>query len=564
MRYTLPMTQEDAFRVLTLGKNVFLTGAAGSGKTYVLNRYIAWLREHGIDPAVTASTGIAATHLGGMTIHSWSGIGVRESLTAYDIDALTQNERLVKRFRNTSVLILDEVSMLSAQVLAMVDASLRAGRGRPEPFGGIQVVLCGDFFQLPPVGRGAVRPLFAWQSASWDELDLQVCYLEESHRQDDAELLALLNGIRAGHVPSEARVALEARIGLLADERIPRLYTHNADVDVLNAERLAKLDGPTKRYDMMTSGPAKLVEALVRGLLVPETLYLKVGATVMFVKNDPQEAYVNGTLGVVTGFTDSAPTVRTHDGRIISAEPASWRVMEGDKVRAEVTQVPLRLAWAVTVHKSQGLSLDAAHIDLTRCFVEGQGYVALSRVRRMDGIYLAGLSPAAYDRHAEVALADERFRAQSEKTVARLRSTPRARLSELQAAFMERSGGSARRRKGPKKKGAAKKPHNKGSTLDATLALIRDREPLPAIADMRGLAQSTIRKHIEDLHAAGKLTTGDITHLLRSEGLSAQDEKTIARAFKKSGDRKLAPVYEALEGAYSYDVLALARLRLGL
>src|ERR1700722_8442437 len=145
------MTQAEALSILKTGANVFLTGEPGSGKTHTVNEFVAWLREHGIEPAVTASTGIAATHIGGFTIHSWSGIGIRSDITQRDIVRIGGNKRLATRIKKAHTLIIDEVSMLSAQTLAAAEAACRGVRGGIEPFGGLQVVLVGDFFQLPPV-----------------------------------------------------------------------------------------------------------------------------------------------------------------------------------------------------------------------------------------------------------------------------------------------------------------------------------------------------------------------------------------------------------------------------
>ena len=148
------MTQDDACDILTMGHNVFLTGAAGTGETLLVNRFVRYAREHAIALAITASTGIAATHIGGMTIHSWSGMGIRDSLTDDDIDTIISREYIAKRFAKTQILIIDEISMLSGGFLDSLDRLLQSGRFSPEPFGGIQVVLVGDFFQLPPVSRG--------------------------------------------------------------------------------------------------------------------------------------------------------------------------------------------------------------------------------------------------------------------------------------------------------------------------------------------------------------------------------------------------------------------------
>ncbi|MBP9759809.1 MAG: AAA family ATPase [Candidatus Pacebacteria bacterium] len=550
------MTQDEAFRVLTMGKNVFLTGAAGSGKTYLLNRYIRWLRERGIEPAVTASTGIAATHIGGQTIHSWSGIGIKEYLGPYELDYIEQNERLVRRFRSTQVLIIDEVSMLSANTLTLVDTAIRAGMQSQIPFGGMQVVLCGDFFQLPPVVRGGAETRFAFQGEAWHALNLHMCYLGGQFRQDDEMLLALLNSIRVGNVSSTLRSMLEERVGVVAPENVPHLYTHNVDVDRLNNERLAILSGYPHNFEMRTKGSKKNLEILRRGILVPEVLQLKEGAVVMFIKNHPQGRYVNGTLGTITGFTNTGdPVVTTYDGRTVDAEPESWKMEDGDKVKAEVIQIPLRLAWAVTVHKSQGLTLDAARIDLTKTFVHGQGYVALSRVRSLAGLYLEGVNDMSYSRHPSVAEADEHFRVFSEQIVRRLEKTNPARTDELARSFVARCGGHEPDPKNPR---PAKK--KKESTYDKTLVLTREHRPLLEIAELRGLTTETIIAHLEELLGAGTLTREDIGYLMPAVEDYEDVLDEICNAFTASEGWNLSPVRTALDNKYSYDDLRFARL----
>ena len=186
------MTQGDALTILKTGANVFLTGEPGSGKTHTVNDYIAWLRSLGIQPAVTAATGIAATHVGGMTLHSWSGIGISERLSRADIDRIASKEHVARRINKAKILIIEEVSMLSAATLEAVDAVCKEVRRRDEPFGGLQVVLVGDFFQLPPVAKGGREVAFAYESPVWRALNPIVCYLQEQYRQDDADFLAIL------------------------------------------------------------------------------------------------------------------------------------------------------------------------------------------------------------------------------------------------------------------------------------------------------------------------------------------------------------------------------------
>ena len=400
------MTQDEALALLKTGASIFLTGQPGSGKTHTVNRYIDALKRQGVEYAYTASTGIAATHGHGVTIHAWSGIGVREALSRRDLDTLAANRRLATRVEKTSVLIIDEISMLPARSLTLVDEVCRHVRGSAAPFGGMQVVLVGDFFQLPPVVRrsdsAGMLPLgddayasgFAHASPAWRDLAPTICYLSEQHRQSDAPFLDVLAAIRANACAPVHRERLAAR--RIERDRLPAgctlLFTHNAAVDEINSRALAKLGGKTQSFAMTAKGPDPFVQALKRGCLSPEALELKEGAVVMFTKNDPAGRYVNGTLGVVEGFDpdEGNPIVRTRRGARIVAEPAKWKIDEGGKERASITQVPLRLAWAMTVHKSQGMSLDAAVIDLARAFEYGQGYVALSRLRTLAGLHLLG------------------------------------------------------------------------------------------------------------------------------------------------------------------------------
>lgn len=551
------MTQDDAFQVLTIGKNVFLTGPAGSGKTFVLNRYIRWLRSCGIEPAVTASTGIAATHLGGLTIHSWSGIGIKEYLSEYDKDRIAQTERLVKRFRDTRVLIIDEVSMLSVRTLELVDQAIQAGLQSHEPFGGMQVVLCGDFFQLPPVVRGNERVTFAFEGRTWRALDLQMCYLEEQHRQDDASLESILNAIRNGTVRDTHVALVESRRVSHIPESIPHLYTHNSDVDAENNARLAKLTGKSQRYDMNSKGSHKYVEVIKKGVLAPETLVVKVGAVVMFVKNDPSGQYVNGTLGTVTSFTEREVHVKTHDGRRITAEFDSWKMMDGDSVRAEVVQIPLRLAWAVTVHKSQGLTLDAAHIDLSKTFVPGQGYVALSRLRALAGLYLSGLSDLAFARHDVVAEHDERFQAGSARVVHRLRTTPSERLILLRDEFIARIGGHAPSAAVPQVQQSHEK---KKSTYVLTKELIKKGYTVEKIAAERQITHGTVISHVERLLAQRTLTQRDIARWKPRSGALKKSYKEIMQAFASSDERTLTSVRQKLKYRFTFDELRFMRL----
>lgn len=384
------------------GVSVFLTGAPGAGKTYVLNQFITLARAQGKNVAVTASTGIAATHIGGTTIHSWSGLGIKDALTQWDLEKLSASAKYVKRYNATDVLVIDEVSMLHGARLDMVNLVAKTLRQNPAPFGGMQVILVGDLFQLPPISRGREEVDFVHLSSSWQELAPTVCYLTEQHRVSAGDtLLDLLVAMRRGDVNELHEIALQERLAaaIPSDGTITKLYTHNADVDTINQTHLAALGGDIHRYAMQSSGPAAKREQLIKSVLAPEILELKRGAEVMFVANNFAEGYVNGTRGTVIDFVGETPVVVTASGREIKVERTTWSMEEDGRAVAEVAQLPLRLAWAITIHKSQGMSLDAAEIDLSRSFTPGMGYVALSRVRTMDGIYLRGINRMALAMH---------------------------------------------------------------------------------------------------------------------------------------------------------------------
>ncbi len=411
------MRQLQALQLMMDGRSVFLTGAPGAGKTYVLNDFIQLAKRRGENVAVTASTGIAATHIGGSTIHSWSGLGILDVLSDYDLERISSKPPLVKRYNATDVLVIDEISMLHGQRLDMVNTLAKRLRQNPAPFGGMQVILVGDLFQLPPINRGSDMADFAHLSQAWAELDPVVCYLTEQHRVRAGDtLLDLLGAMRRGDINEMHETALRERLQTQPETgvTVTRLYSHNADVDSINQKHLDSIEAEQKMYTMFSTGSKQKREQLMKSVLAPEQLVLKKGAEVMFVANNPAKNFVNGTRGTVYDFIGSTPMVITTDGREIHVEPHSWKLEEDGRVKAEVSQLPLRLAWAITIHKSQGMSLDAAEIDLSRSFTPGMGYVALSRVRSMDGIYLTGVNQMALTLHPLIFEYDRELRELSE------------------------------------------------------------------------------------------------------------------------------------------------------
>lgn len=393
------MDQQLALAVMLSGESVFLTGPAGSGKTYILNQFIRLAKKQGKYVSVTATTGLAATHLGGTTIHSWSGIGIHDSLPQGFLDRFPKGRREI--IKKTDVLVIDEISMLHDYRLDMIDEICRLVREKPlEPFGGIQVVMSGDFFQLPPINhRDSRAGGFVVNSSAWSELDPTVCYLEEQYRQDDEALLGVLSAIRKGTLTQDHIDTLTARSEVHPDELedLTELYTVNVDVDKLNEAKLAQIDDDELSYERVEVGPKGHLEVLDRSVLAPKVLRLKRGALVMAVKNSSDRKYVNGSIGTVVDFeTDTEyPIVKFRNGKEVLMVPDSWELRDGDEKRASISQIPLRLAWAITVHKSQGMTLDTARMNLAKAFVEGMGYVALSRVKNVNSLYLSGINQMA-------------------------------------------------------------------------------------------------------------------------------------------------------------------------
>jgi len=535
------MIQTEILELLKMGNNCFVTGPAGSGKTHLLRDYIKWLNKNNISVAVTASTGIAATHLSGQTIHSWSGLGARDYLSPYELEALSEKKYLHDRFKKTKVLIIDEISMLSADSLDAIESICRLMKNSSEPFGGLQVVFSGDFFQLPPIGRGATR--FAYGARAWRLADIKVCLLDSQWRQTDKSLYGILQAIRTKTLTIEHRKELETRLkGKINFEIHPvRLFTHNVDVDSSNSEELNRLDGPVKRFESIHLGNKKMAQALERGSLIQPNLQLKVGARVMFIKNDFEKNIANGTLGQVVDFSSrNEPVVLLADKRELVVASATWTIEEDGKVKAQVSQMPLRLAWAITVHKSQGMTLEAAEIDLSKAFGPGMGYVALSRIKSLTGLKLLGLSEQAYFISEDAYVFEERARAESYNLSEALKlmtaETKTKTKDKFLAVFAE----------APTKKALP--------SHDETAVLLKDGLTLKDVADKRGVKVETIITHLEKLKSLGTLP--DIIHFKPAENRLNVIKKVLAE--DKTG--KLSPLKSKLPRDFSFAEIRLAKI----
>jgi len=415
------MDQAFALEIMIAEKNVFLTGSPGSGKTYLLNKFIKHAKAVDKCVSVTATTGLAATHLNGTTIHAWSGIGIQDKLSPNFKDNLRQSR--IDIINQTDILIIDEISMLHDFQLDMVDEVLRRVRDNDQAFGGIQVILCGDFFQLPPVNREKqLSSSFVIHSSSWNKSGLVICYLNEQHRQKDSLYTEILGAMRNNDLRRRHVEALLSRREILKDtDSMTQLHTTRADVNAINLGHLSQLKGKSHSYLAETDGAARYVETLKKTCLASEKLVLKKGALVMCIRNDPKKLYVNGSIGVVTNFDriTKFPKVKLNNGRQFIVTPVVWELNDGSKKRASLSQVPLQLAWAITIHKSQGMTLDAARIDLRRAFVEGMGYVALSRLRSLDSLKLIGINKMALQVSTEALEINESLKAQSLRDIKR-------------------------------------------------------------------------------------------------------------------------------------------------
>ena len=634
------MRQSSALDILKTGQNVFLTGSAGSGKTYTLNQYINYLRARRVPVAVTASTGIAATHMNGTTIHSWSGIGIKDELSDRDLTNLSRKQFLADRLKDTAVLIIDEISMLHAKQLNLVNQVLKHVRKNDAAFGGIQVVVAGDFFQLPPIGsKGETnREKFAFMSEAWLDAKFHICYLSEQHRQvseaanGGLDLDDILNQIRRQEVTFEAIAALEATFDQNVDINRTRLYTHNLNVNKINDKELAALEGETMRFEATATGDSKLVETLKKTVRTQDDLVLKVGAKVMFIKNNTELGVSNGTMGELIGFaavkiddskdtsddliedtaqdaiakntknkakkdkeskekpkdkkptTQKMPVVRLNSGREVIAEPEEWIIEDetGD-VLASYLQVPLCLAWAITIHKSQGMTLEAAEIDLSRTFELGQGYVALSRLKSLAGLQLLGMNDMSLQLDPLARGADKRFLALSEEADANYAMLDEESMRQAHEKFILKSGGTLsksvikayanlQKKRREQQQAQIDKKQKLGnqvsdksdSTLLATRILLEESLSIAEISQARQLSQSTIMRHIAELKSQDPSLACD--HLRPDdEVMTAVGNAYVAikvannpNDFNDDGSVKLRPIFEHLKQAIDYNTIRLA------
>ncbi|XP_074453630.1 ATP-dependent DNA helicase PIF1 [Larus michahellis] len=392
----LSAEQEAVLGAVRSGKSIFFTGCAGTGKSFLLKKIVGSLPPK--STYATASTGVAACHIGGTTLHAFAGIGSGKASLEQCIQ-LAERPGVRQHWLACQHLIIDEISMVDGKFFDRLEAVARAVRKRDEPFGGIQLIICGDFLQLPPVCKANEETKFCFQSKSWRKCIHINMELTEVRRQTDKTFVSLLSAVRLGRCTEEVtRLLMQTttnrseRDGILAT----RLCTHKDDVEITNERRLQQLPGDVHTFEALDSDPM-LVKLIDAQCPVGGRIELKLGAQVMLAKNlDVSQGLVNGARGVVAGFESEEkglPKVRFLCGVTQVIKMEKWVFKGPSGVHLSRQQLPLKLAWAISIHKSQGMSLDCVEISLSRVFESGQAYVALSRARSLAGLRVLDFDP---------------------------------------------------------------------------------------------------------------------------------------------------------------------------
>ena len=407
--YELNETQQMVIDEIDKGHNIFTTGPGGTGKTFLINHICRHLESKGRKVAITSLTGMASLLIGpkARTIHSWSGLGLGNRSAQDCFQFIRKCQKKIKEaWKETDTLIIDEISMMSCDFFAKLDELGKLLRYNNKPFGGIQILCFGDFYQLPPINTQ-----FVFESSLWNEVIDSIVILDKIYRQKDLAFQTALNEIRIGKVSDATDALLKQRLGLdFSKEEIQptKLFTRRDIVDRINKEGLDTLEGEIKTYVATTVGKVSS-DSIKNALLKMDansqyvnSLDLKVGAQVMLIANiDTEAGFVNGRLGIVKELSSDKVSVCFKGGITKEIERHEWKLENDEKISRK--QIPLILAYAITIHKSQGSTLDSAYIDIgSSVFEYGQAYVALSRVKSLDALYLHSYTRASIRAHPKV------------------------------------------------------------------------------------------------------------------------------------------------------------------
>lgn len=398
---------EEQLRALELLKNTqhtFLTGAAGTGKSFVIGEF---LKSTPHDVPLLSSTGASALLIGGRTFHSFFGLGIMEGGISATIDRALKNPRVGRRLRKAKALIIDEVSMIHPAAFMCAHRISQLAREDKSPFGGLKLILVGDFFQLPPIDRFSRETSFLFEDPIWGELDLQSIELKETMRTDNQAFIQRLHEIRKGQVTEEGTAFLNSRVKKLDDRfRGAVLFGRRVNTEKYNQDRLANISQPTVEIKTDVHFAPHIKEPpknLFNLSPVPEVLVLKKGALVMIRKNDLEGEYVNGSLGTVESVSKTEIKIELLSGRSITLEKEDFQILDGDgKEVCRLTNFPITLGWATTIHKAQGASIDSLFINIKDLWDYGQAYVALSRAKDPEFLFIEDWNRLSIKAHPKV------------------------------------------------------------------------------------------------------------------------------------------------------------------
>lgn len=536
-----PLTscQAKGLDILERQGNVFLTGAAGTGKSFLLQRY---LKEKPMESfPIVASTGAAAVLVGGRTFHSFFGLGILEGGLDATVARALRSGKVVHRLNQACCVIIDEVSMLSGLTLKAAETIARRARNNPQPWGGLRIIAVGDFAQLPPVTMDQRAKDWAFQHPVWQESDFQPALLSTVMRTQDIEFLNVLNFIREGVVNDTVREFLDKRIALSADDvEGTRLYPHRAQAESYNLRRLEAVPHPLHSFTTLYEGNEKFLETAKKVVPIPETLLLKTGALIMMRKNDASGGliYVNGSLGHIRDITEDALEIKLFSGEKISVGKENFSYLDGDgHVVMTAWNFPVTLAWATTIHKAQGASLDRMIVDLQALWEPGQAYVALSRVRSGAGLRIERWSPQSILAEPLVTQFYGKLAGQAQRYVPR----PLFVAPRLPTPTFE-------------KKPSTKRPGLKREERARVIVkLVKEKMSLQNMAKHCGVKQERVLLYLEKMLAEG------IAFELQYLTEDIPERQKICDAFDDCGPGLLRPVFDALEGRIPFETLRLVR-----
>ena len=552
--------------------SLFLTGKAGTGKTTFLREVVHYTKKKCI---VLAPTGIAAVNAGAMTIHSFFQFGlgpfvqgVIEPKSDFRI-----NKSKLELIRHLQLLIIDEVSMVRADLMDHIDVELRRIRRNSKPFGGVQLLMIGDLQQLPPIAHGGedellrqyYKTLYFFSSAALKSMKYSCIELKNVYRQTDRHFIDILNHARDCTLTSQDISALNARyvpgFSPKPEDGYIRLMTHNRQVDYVNETEMEKLD--SKPYTFVAAVTGTFPE---ESYPTANSLTLKKGAQVMFIKNDPERRFINGTLGEVKSIDKNSIAVRlTESGTVIDVEPMEWQNIryQFDEESKEISskqigrfkQYPLKAAWAITVHKSQGLTFDKAIIDVHAAFSPGQAYVALSRCRTLDGLVLSSpVSASVFMRDNAV----DAYMNYISRPVEEFAFSSCYEYFEYEKKPEPEEVASADKVKVNKEKPKKEKKEElrddtgkKLNTFEYSYWLYNQGDTVEQIAEKRKLNPVTIEGHLARYVASGDI---DVHEFVDGDTL----QKVEAYCEKHPEEKALKPIFEHFDAKIPYSVLRMA------